>query len=370
MRIGFACLWDRRPAGTWSHIPWNLRAAMRQHTDLADVGVELSAGTRHALTALHLRRRGGRVTSVWQQSRLTDAYCRRVLTGRAVRAGCDAVVQIQDLAPLPVPYLPFQDMSFDALLHVHETTGLPLYRKLSADALRRRRDRQVDVYARAAGVLAMSRWLADSLVNLSGVPAGKVHVVYPGISAHDPGRALPRRDRPRHRLLFVGREFDRKGGPQVVAAHALLRRDVDPQLTLTVAGPAAWPMRGPVPEGVDFRGDLSLAEVARLYDTHDLFVMPSRLEPLGIVFAEAAARGLPAIGRNAFAMPEIIEPGRTGALVDGDDPADLAAVIAGVLDDDDLYETCADNAASAAQRFSWDRAGRDAVAAVGAALGR
>jgi glycosyltransferase involved in cell wall biosynthesis len=279
-------------------------------------------------------------------------------------------VEIQDLAPAPVPFFLFQDVSFDALLHLRETTNLPLFRKLSEDALRRRRERQVGMYERAAGVLVTSRWMARSLTEVSGLPAEKVHVVYPGISAHDPGETLPVRTGPRRRLLFVGREFTRKGGDLVVAALSILRRDVDPLITLTVAGPPAWPLPGEVPPGVDFLGDRPLGEVARLYDSHDLFVVPSRLEPFGIVFAEATARGLPCVARNAYAMPEIIQTGRTGALVDGDDPAALADVIARTLADDGLYEACRAGAAGVAERFSWDRAGRDAVAAVKTTLSR
>jgi glycosyltransferase involved in cell wall biosynthesis len=125
---------------------------------------------------------------------------------------------------------------------------------------------------------------------------------------------------------------------------------------------------GDVPAGVDFRGHRPLAEVARLYDTHDLFVMPSRLEAFGIVFAEAVARGLPCIGRDAFAMPEVIEPGVAGALVNDDDPVRLAEVVARTLVDDSLYAKCREHAGESAAHFSWDRAGYEAVAAISRSL--
>lgn len=370
-RIGFACLWDADPAPTWSHIPWQLRRAMRQHADVVDAGVELSRAARSSLRVLHARWRGGRPVTTWQRSRLTDAICQRQIASSAARQRCDAVLQIQDLAVVDQPFFLFQDMSFDALMHVHATTDIPRYTTASAATLRRRQERQHRIYERAAGVLAMSQWLARSLVELSGLPAEKVHVVHPGTSAVPAaGTALPVREGPRHRLLFVGRDFHRKGGDLAVAALAVLRREVAPSITLTVAGPREWPQPGAVPDGVNFLGPRPLSEVPHLYDTHDLFVMPSRLEAFGIVFAEAAARGLPCVGRNAFAMPEVIEPGVTGALVDGDDPAELARVIAAALADDSLYAKCLEHAAATAERFSWDRAARETVDAIAVTLGR
>ena len=111
-------------------------------------------------------------------------------------------------------------------------------------------------------------------------------------------------------------------------------------------------------------GALPAEEVRALYDSHDLFVMPSRFEPFGLVFAEAIARGLPCIARNACAMPEIVTPGLSGALVNGDDERELAGVIATALSDDRLYENCARRARAFAAYFSWERTAEDVVRAI------
>lgn len=371
--FGFACVWDRPdPARTWSYTPWHLRETMRRHVDVVDVGVDLPPQVQRALKVIHARQRGGRLVTTWRFSRLTDALIQQVV-GRAARAAdCDAVLEIHDLAILDRPFFVYQDLSFGLLQQLIEAGEVALPLGLTANDVRQRHARQCRVYERAAGVLAMSHWFARQLVEESGLPQEKVHVVQPGRSAvRADGKpiAVSARERPRRRLLTVGTDFLRKGGELTVAALAVLRREVDPAITLTVAGPPTWPLAGPIPPGVRYLGAQPPDAVAGLYDTHDLFVMPSRFEAFGIVFAEAVARGLPCVARDAYAMPEVVQPGVTGALVTGDDPAELARVIADTLADDALYANCRDRAEDNAAWFTWDRAGRQAVEAMTRMLG-
>jgi glycosyltransferase involved in cell wall biosynthesis len=369
MRLGFACGWESPPEPTWSHTPWNLRAALAARVEVVDLGITYPLPVRVGLKAACARRYDGRWVSMWRHSRAARSYGERVLSRAAAREPVDAVLQIQDLAHFDErPYLLYQDLSYDVLLEQAQAPGgLTHFPTLSMDAVLRLRDRQREIYANAAGVLAMSRWFADHLVDVSGVPAARVHVVHPGASAvdssvrPDDAAVLRRRAGPRRRLLFVGRDFHTKAGSVVVAALAVLRREHDPEITLTVVGPSTWPMPGEVPAGVDFRGLLPVREVAALYDSHDLFVLPSRFEGFGIAFVEALAHGLPCVGRRAFAMPEIITPGVNGDLVVGDDPADLAGRIAVLLADDALYDRVAESAAGVVEHYSWGRAADDVL---------
>jgi glycosyltransferase involved in cell wall biosynthesis len=365
VRLGFACVWDPDAPRTWSHTPWNLREALRARTEVADLGVQLPRPARLGLQLAHARRSGGRLVSPWKHSTAFNAIARTVLAGSARRTAVDAVLEVQDLAVLDVPFFVYQDLSYDVLLGAWEADAatVPHFPALDRARVQARRERQLRVYERAAGVLAMSGWFARSLVDDTGLPASKVHVVHPGATARAavPG-PLPVREAPRTRLLLVGRDFHTKGGDLVVAALEILRREHDPRVTLTVAGPDGWPLPGGIPDGVRFLGRIPAERVARLYDTHDLLVMPSRLEGFGIVFAEALARGLPCVGRSAFAMPEII--GRNGALVRGDDPAELATVVARVLADDAMYETCLAAADEVAAHYTWERAAGEVLTAV------
>lgn len=364
MRLGYAVAWAADRRQTWSRTPWNLRAELSRRTELIDVGVE-PPRFRVVRKLLHARLRGGRLTTNWRQSASWYRYCGREIRRRVRAERPDSVLEMQDLAAVEVPFFIFQDLSYDLVDRYWEEASIG-FPALSRDMVRRRAERQRRLYEGAAGVIGMSRWMARALTELSGVPEARAHVVHPGATALGPhAGAMTARGQPRRRLLFVGTQFALKGGDLVVAALARLRREVDPQITLTVAGPSTWPARGGPPDGVRFLGNLPPGRVAQLWDAHDLFVMPSQFEGFGIVFVEALAGGLPCIGRDACAMPEIISPGVNGGLVTSDDPDEMSDLIARTLTDDGLYAACAAAAPATEAHFTWGRAAVETLAAIG-----
>ena len=73
-----------------------------------------------------------------------------------------------------------------------------------------------------------------------------------------------------------------------------------------------------------------------LWRRADAYVMPTRHEAFGIVYEEAAASGIPAIGSDINAVPEIIQDGATGCLVPPGDRAALARAPRALLESADL----------------------------------
>jgi hypothetical protein len=64
VRLGFACGWESPPQRTWSHTPWNLRAALATRVELIDLGVTYPLPVRLGLKAACARRYGGRWVSM------------------------------------------------------------------------------------------------------------------------------------------------------------------------------------------------------------------------------------------------------------------------------------------------------------------
>ena len=126
-RLGYGCLWEPVRDRTWSGSAWHLREAMQPLCDTVDIGVQLPSLTRTTLKAIHTRYRGGRFTTSWCYSRLTDAYVLRVfrrgISDISKQRRIDAVLMIDDLATLPVPFFTYYDSSWDLLLSAVESTA-------------------------------------------------------------------------------------------------------------------------------------------------------------------------------------------------------------------------------------------------------
>src|SRR5215472_7460899 len=146
-------------------------------------------------------------------------------------------------------------------------------------------------YGASAALVTWSRLAADSLVADYGVPASHVRVIPPGVDLSLFRPPESRASGALVRVLFVGGDFARKGGPDLVAA---LRGVPEAELDVVTGSDV-----GPVPADVRCRvhrglrpGDPALLE---LYRRADVFVVPSRGDCLPQVLAEAAASGLPLV---------------------------------------------------------------------------
>jgi glycosyltransferase involved in cell wall biosynthesis len=181
-----------------------------------------------------------------------------------------------------------------------------------------------DVYSKLRGIFVMSSWLASSFMTDFAVPAGKLNVVGAGINT-GALPSLPDRDFSLARFLFVGKDFERKGGPFLLKAFAEVRRQI-PHAELVIVGPSLKLDQ----EGVTCPGFLSLAQPAHVAQLNELFrsatavVLPSVYEPFGISLLEGMAFGLPCIAADRCAMPEIVQHRKTGLVVAAENVGSLA----------------------------------------------
>lgn len=182
------------------------------------------------------------------------------------------------------------------------------------------------LYRNAACVFSASQYVSRSLFQDYAVDPGRVVTVGEGCRLQAPAGSPRSYDG--KTILYVGYEFQRKGGEVLLAAFEKVVAEV-PDAELLIAGPRR--VAAPLSRGVTWLGPLSASELSRLYARASLFVMPSLFEPFGQVFLEAMEHGLPCVGSDRCAMPEIIVDGETGLIAPAGDAEALAQKITYLL---------------------------------------
>ncbi|MHB8753361.1 MAG: glycosyltransferase family 4 protein [Candidatus Acidiferrales bacterium] len=87
---------------------------------------------------------------------------------------------------------------------------------------------------------------------------------------------------------------------------------------------------------IQFLTNLSRSELAFCYDSAEIFALPSIGEGFGLVFLEAMAFRKPAIGTASGGIPDIVEDGVTGLLVDPKNPSSLPGALRVLLSNNEL----------------------------------
>ena len=188
-------------------------------------------------------------------------------------------------------------------------------------------------YRHCDHLVGNTRDLRDWIIG-QGWPAERAHVV-PNF-AHDlAGDAPATLPAPpgAPRLLALGRLHRNKGFDVLLRALALLPGT---HLSLGGEGPEREALErlareAGVADRVAFLG--WRRDIGALLAGCDLFVCPSRHEPLGNVVLEAWSAARPVVAAAAEGPVELIREGETGLLVPKEDPAALAAAMAGLLAD-------------------------------------
>lgn len=220
------------------------------------------------------------------------------------------------------------------------------YPKVPLRFIKRTVEYEKHLYRKMDMIFPMSEWLGRSFIEYFGIPERKVIPVGAGINLPKI-KEVTGKDYTKKNILFVGKSFDRKGGPLLLAAFQRVKREI-PDATLVIIGPELKQL----PDGVtclsfiDKRSQSGLNALLNEYANASIFVMPSLYEPFGISFAEAMAHRLPCIGTNICAMPEIIDHGKNGFIVPVGDSKDLADKIIFLLRDEKLCRSMGDRAYS------------------------
>ncbi|BCA54116.1 LPS biosynthesis RfbU related protein [Nitrospira sp. KM1] len=153
-------------------------------------------------------------------------------------------------------------------------------------------------------------------------------------------------------VLTVAKLYDRKGIDVLLEAVRILREELQGhRFVIAGDGPEETKLKSMsrhlgVDDHVVFLGDVSSKDIPALFRHCELFVLPSRSEPFGIVLLEAMTFEKAIVATRVGGIPEFVTDGQTGVLVEPCNSVALADTIRRVLRDPELQSRLAKNGLS------------------------
>ncbi|MGI4756427.1 MAG: glycosyltransferase family 4 protein [Janthinobacterium lividum] len=299
---------------------------------------------------------------LWTRRRVAAAL-RKLLNTEAIDVVCIQTLMTYWVADIVRSYAPHVKVIF--YLHGEEIAGGPTRRHI--DQLQHSALRKADA---SAAVSSYTRGLAERI----GVLPEKIAVINNGVDTEQFTRG-PKDEELQQRfglsgkrvLLCLARLDERKGQDKLIEAMpAILAAVPNTVLLLVGSGSDEVRLRGlaaasEARSSIVFTGPASDRERLLHYRTADVYVMPNRqleggdTEGFGLVFLEAGACGKPVVGGRAGGVPDAILDGKTGYLVDGRSPAEIATACVRLLSDPLLAEQLGNNGLEHSRRNTWEQ---------------
>lgn len=352
-KLFYLVTWDKKDkTRTWSGTCWGLYQALQHFFNVEDINIK---SNESSLWYKILRK-------IWFLK--PDMGCKKILKNRKhllpfflKQKNPVKVFQFEEYIPTQgnVSTYIYQDLSVSYVkymqMHLPEVFALSGFNCFDKKTIEQKLTLEVANQKTCSALFCMGEWLKQDCIDRTGLSPEKVYAVGGGINL-DKNKIKDTSLRSNNKILFVGRDFKRKGGYLVYDAFVLLKHSI-PEAELYIAGPTKDPIRNPI-EGYHYLGDCNHDILSDYFNRCDIFCMPSYFEAYGLAFIEALTYGLPCIGRNCYEMPYFIQNGETGLLLDKDDPQLLASMMQRLLSDERIKNNVLAKREWYIANYSWD----------------
>lgn len=361
MKIGFVAPWLNDRKKTWSGSTYSLYHALSMHSEVLDFDVSLNGFEQFLVKVFDIKMNKFNIVRRHDFSKLEQFLVDYKVKKYLKKNPGIPIITLHDVGFYYDKLYWYGDADITSLLENKRSmpTVVEQYSRcshLSSHYLKERLQIQMNMFRNAKRIFTMNRWLAEEIRRRTDINSSDVYHVGGGVNLDI--TKIKNTQKSGNRILFVGRDFLRKGGDLVLSAFKVLRQNYGQEYELYIAGPEDL-SSDLLCEGVVLLGDMDSERLSEYFNLCDIFVMPSRYEAYGLVFIEALVYGLPCIGRNAFEMPYFIQNGENGYLIDQDDPQLLASKIYDLLKNERIKNNVLRDRARYIDNYSWDKVARN-----------
>jgi glycosyltransferase involved in cell wall biosynthesis len=229
---------------------------------------------------------------------------------------------------------------------------------------------------RCALAVYSSNWAAERAQAVYGLPPDRIATVSWGANFEDVrsddevSELIAARPHRPCRLVFVGSEWSRKGGPAAVAVTvALNEAGIESELTVIGCHPKIDSAAQPYVRTLgylDKRRDNEYEAFQRELGRSHFLLLPTHADCTPLAIAEAASLGVPTLASAVGGIPEMVVDGQTGLLFTADSPAEAYRdVVISLLADRPAYDRLAHGArARYRARLNWQTAAEQVEALI------
>lgn len=223
-----------------------------------------------------------------------------------------------------------------------------------------------DALNKATDIIYSSDWAKKDAVSYYGVNEDKIHVLPFGGNLRDEYYPKKELDKKNIKILFVGVDWERKGTDIAIdCVNKLNQLETDFHFELNIIG-LEKPKDRNFGDDIHFIGKLNknnndeFEKLINYYQTSDLFLLPTKAECAGIVFAEASMYGLPIFTHNTGGVMTYVDDGKTGRGLElGATGEDFANAILQMLNNGQYLEWSLNARKKYESELNWDRWCRD-----------
>ena len=342
--------WARRHLGLFNAGARIIRALEKENLSVRSLG-ELSRKSHLVNKAkwLFYKKLYGQDFCSWADPTVSIDYARQIQK-RLTQVNSDVLLCLENAIPLAMvkpdrPMVLWTDTTLGSLIDFY-----PHMSNLCAETKANVLQMERNVLERCSLLIVNSSWAAKRAMELYDMPMEKIKVI-PRVSssAHslskmDLKTAIAQREESTCHLLFVGVDWQRKGGNTALeVAKSLNAKGIKTELHIVGCfPPTSLPEFVKVHGFVDRTTTEGQAKMERLFRATHFLIYPTQADALGMVLSEAGAYGIPALATDVGGISDLVRAGVTGkTFALGSDSDDYCKFVAPYMNDANHYQTLA-----------------------------